>query len=106
MWMQRELMSLLERELVVQILIDTEVVRLSKSQLVALRQLKLVVVVALHIQCSRVPLMALPQSQLPAVMAMVVMVMPEDELVIVVVVPQPQVVVVRLAEDKFVVVLV
>jgi hypothetical protein len=76
MWMQRELMSLLKRELVVQILIDTEVVRLSKSQLVALRQLKLVVVVALHIQCSRVPLMALPQSQLPAMVAMVVMVMP------------------------------
>jgi len=105
MWMQRELMSLLERELVIQILIDTEVVRLSKSQLVALRQLKLVVVVALHIQCPRVSLMALPQSQLPTV-DMVVMVMPEDELVIVVVVPQPQVVVVRLAEDKFVVVLV
>lgn len=103
--MQRELMSLLERELIIQILIDTEVVRLSKSQLVALRQLKLVVVVALHIQCSRVPLMALPQSQLPTV-DMVVMVMPEDELVIVVVVPQPQVMVVRLAEDKFVVVLV
>ena len=105
MWMQRELMSLLERELVIQILIDTEVVRLSKSQLVALRQLKLVVVVALHIQCPRVSLMALPQSQLPTV-DMVVMVMREDKLVIVVVVPQPQVMVVRLAEDKFVVVLV
>lgn len=101
MWMQCEFMSLLKCELVIQILIDAKVVRLSKSQLVAVRQLKLIVVVALHIQCSGVPLMALPQSQLPA---MVVVVVPEYQLVIVVMVPQPQVMVVRLAKYKFMVV--
>jgi hypothetical protein len=109
MRMQRELMSLLKRELVVEILIDnTEVVRLGKGQLVAVRQLKLVVVVALHIQRSRVRLVALPQGQLPAAMvAMVVVVfVPENQLVVSVMVPQTQVMVVRLAKHKFMVVLV
>ena len=101
MWLQRELMSLLERELV-EILINTQVVRLGKCQLVTLRQVKLIMAVALHFQfqCPRVPLMALPQSQLAGVVAVVVvvvvvMVVPEDELVVVLV---------RLAQDELVVV--
>ena len=110
MWLQRELMSLLERELV-EILINTQVMRLGKCQLVTLRQVKLVMAVALHFQfqCPRVPLMALPQSQLAGVVAVVVVVMvvPEDQLVVViVVVPEDELVVVlvRLAQDELVIV--
>jgi hypothetical protein len=98
MWVQGKLMSLLKRELVVDILINFEVVRLSKSQLMAVRQLKLVVVVT-HIQRSGVPLV---ESQLPAV---VVVFVPEDQLMVVIMVPQPQVMVVRQAKYKFMVVL-
>ena len=108
MWLQCELMSLLERELI-EILINTQVVRLGKRQLVALRQVKLVMVVALHFQfqCPRVPLMALPQSQLADVVAVVVMVVPEDQLVVVIVVVAEDelvVVLVRLAQDELMVV--
>jgi hypothetical protein len=99
MWVQGKLMSQLKRELVVDILINFEVVLLSKSQLMAVRQLKLVVVVALHIQRSGVPLV---ESQLPAV---VVVFVPEDQLMVVIMVPQPQVMVVRQAKYKFMVVL-
>uniref|UniRef100_A0A0A9CRQ7 Uncharacterized protein n=1 Tax=Arundo donax TaxID=35708 RepID=A0A0A9CRQ7_ARUDO len=93
-WLQRELMGLLKRELI-KVLINSQVVCLSESQLVAPRQVK-------H---AGIPLVALPQSELTGVA--VVVVVPEDQLVaVIVVVPEPQVVVVlvRLAQDEVVVV--